>query len=108
MSNNQDERGNQDDDIRPEYNLAGKQGVRGKYYQRLRDGYTIKIHQEDGTTLVQQVTRPEGSITLDPDVREYFPDSESVNAALRGLIQLIPAKKSKQSRNRRQAEQKST
>ncbi len=30
---------------------------------------------------------------LDPDVRVYFPDSESVNAALRGLIALIPAKR---------------
>ncbi len=31
-------------------------------------------------------------ITLDPDVRKYFPDSESVNRALRGLIALIPSK----------------
>jgi hypothetical protein len=32
------------------------------------------------------------AITLDPDVREYFPDSESVNRALRGLIALIPSR----------------
>ena len=30
------------------------------------------------------------SIELDPDVKKYFPDSESVNQALRGLIKLIP------------------
>jgi hypothetical protein len=29
---------------------------------------------------------------LEPDVREYFPDSEAVNEALRGLIALIPRK----------------
>ena len=79
-----------DDDMQPEYDFSGKQGVRGKYYQRLRDGYTVKIHQEDGTTLIQQAVRPEGTVTLDPDVREYFPDAEAVNKALRALIQPIP------------------
>ena len=82
-----------DDDMRPEYNFSGKQGVRGKYYQRLRNGYTVRIHQEDGTTVVQNMAGLEGTVTLDPDVREYFPDTEAVNAALRGLIQLIPVKK---------------
>lgn len=82
-----------DDDMQPEYDFSGKQGVRGKYYQRLRDGSTVKIHQEDGTTLIQQVVRPEGTVTLDPDVREYFPDAEAVNKALRALIQPIPLKK---------------
>lgn len=82
-----------DDDMRPEYNFSGKQGVRGKYYQRLRNGYTVRIHQEDGTTVVQNMAGLEGTVTLDPDVREYFPDTEAVNAALRGLIQLIPVRK---------------
>jgi hypothetical protein len=27
---------------------------------------------------------------LDPDVREYFPDAETVNKALRTLISLFP------------------
>ena len=31
-------------------------------------------------------------VILEPDVREYFPDSESVNNALRSLIMLIPQK----------------
>jgi hypothetical protein len=31
----------------------------------------------------------EGTVLLQPDVREYFPDSESVNAALRSLIALM-------------------
>ena len=29
---------------------------------------------------------------LEPDVRQYFPDSEAVNHALRSLIALIPRK----------------
>jgi histone deacetylase complex regulatory component SIN3 len=84
-----------DDDMRPEYDFSGRTGVRGKYYQKLREGYTIKIQRADGTTVVQHITRPEGTVTLDPDVREYFPDAEAVNTALRTLIQLIPSKKAK-------------
>ena len=37
----------------------------------------------------------EAAIDLDPDVRRYFPDSEAVNRALRGLIELIPEKQGK-------------
>jgi hypothetical protein len=32
------------------------------------------------------------TITLDADVAAYFPDSESVNNALRTLISLVPEK----------------
>ena len=35
----------------------------------------------------------EGVVILEPDVRSYFPDSETVNAVLRDLIKLIPTKK---------------
>jgi hypothetical protein len=34
----------------------------------------------------------EPAIELDEDVRQYFPNSEAVNKALRGLIELIPDK----------------
>jgi hypothetical protein len=83
------------DEMLPEYDFSGKTGVRGKYYQAMRNGYTIKINRQDGTTLVQHISRPEGTITLDQDVQNYFPDSESVNRALRSLIQLIPTRKAK-------------
>lgn len=82
-----------DDTMQPEYDFSGRTGVRGKYYQRLREGYTLKIERVDGTTLVQHITHPEGTITLDPDVREYFPDAEAVNTALRTLIHLVAPKK---------------
>lgn len=95
MSDKPERRDANDDEMRAEYDFSERVGVRGKYYQQLRDGYTIKIHREDGTTLLQQITRPEGTVTLDPDVQDYFPDSEAVNTALRTLIQLVKPKKHK-------------
>jgi hypothetical protein len=74
----------------PEYNFSGMKGVRGKYYQSMRKGYTVRVHNEDGTITVQHFGP---TITLEPDVAEYFPDSESVNNALRTLITLIPDKR---------------
>ena len=79
-----------DDDMRAEYDFTG--GVRGKHYKALRNGYTVKIHQADGTTVVQHYKIEDGAVMLDPDVREYFPDSDAVNDALRSLIALIPKK----------------
>lgn len=78
-----------EEDMRPEYDFSG--GARGRHYRAMQAGYTITVHQSDGTTLVQDVRPVAGAVVLDPDVREYFPDSESVNAALRSLIRLIPA-----------------
>lgn len=85
----------------PEYDFSGKTGVRGKYYQAMRNGYTLQIDRSDGTTLVQHIMKPEGTITLDPDVQAYFPDDEAVNTALRSLIRLIPTKKTRPSFSRR-------
>jgi hypothetical protein len=77
-----------DEDMLPEYDFIG--GVRGKHYQDYRQGHTVTIHQEDSTTIVQHYDLTEGSIILDPDIREYFPNAESVNHALRTLINLVP------------------
>jgi len=73
----------------PEYDLSGKKGVRGKYYHAYQQGHTVRILQEDGNVIIQYFTLEEGAVLLAPDVRKYFPDSESVNQALRGLIGLI-------------------
>ena len=75
-------------DLRREYDFAG--GVRGKHYRAMQAGYTITIHKADGTTVVKDIKPPKGMIFLEPDVREYFPDSEAVNATLRSLVRLIP------------------
>ena len=84
------------DDMLPEYNFKGKKGVRGKYAKSLKQGYSIHVTNEDGTVTVKQFVLRENAIVLDPDVKVYFPDSESVNRALRSLIELIPEKAGKQ------------
>jgi hypothetical protein len=78
-------------DIRPEYDFTG--GVRGKHHRAYRKGHTVKVRREDGTVCVQHYTLEDGAIMLAPDVREYFPDSDSVNEALRALIKAIPKKR---------------
>jgi hypothetical protein len=52
------------DDMRPEYDFTG--AVRGKYYERFRQGSNV--------------------VLLDPDVSAAFPNSTSVNQALRTLM----------------------
>ncbi len=67
------------DDLRPEYDLARlKGGVRGKYYQRAIAGTNL--------------------VLLEPDVARVFPDSNSVNRALRLLLQEVATKSSFRSR----------
>lgn len=57
-----------EDDLLPEYDLTQlKGGVRGKYLQRYRAGTNLAL--------------------LAPDIRAAFPTDESVNQALRSLIQ---------------------
>jgi len=73
-----------DNDMREEYDFSG--GVRGKHYKAYRKGHTVHIHRSDGTTLVQYFTQEDGTVMLDPDIKVHFPDSESVNRALRLLI----------------------
>ena len=78
------------DEIQPEYDFSGRKGVRGKYYQRYRQGHTVRVRQEDGSVSVRNFKLEDGAVLLDPDVRAYFPDSDSVNRALRGLIEIMP------------------
>jgi hypothetical protein len=66
-----------DDDLRPEYDLARlKGGVRGKYYKQAVAGTNL--------------------VLLEPDVARTFPDSGSVNRALR-LLQEVATKSSRRS-----------
>jgi len=82
-----------DDDMRSEYDFSG--GVRGKYAQALREqGYTIREYHADGTFTETRVMG-EKAVILEPDVQEYFPDSEAVNTALRCLIPLVSQKRKK-------------
>ena len=56
----------EDDDLLPEYDFSG--AVRGKYYERYQQGTNV--------------------VLLEPDVAQAFKDSDSVNRALRLLLDL--------------------
>ncbi len=75
------------DTMRREYDFSG--GVRGKHYRALLGGYTITVHKADGTTTVKEVKPAKGAVILEPEIRKYFPDSDSVNDTLRSLVRLI-------------------
>ncbi|MBI4673162.1 MAG: hypothetical protein HY741_16025 [Chloroflexi bacterium] len=87
--------------MKREYDLRGKKGVRGKYYRAYRQGHTVRITQQNGTVSEQHFTLQDGAVLLEPDVRRYFPDSDSVNAALRSLIALIPSNKPRKTHARK-------
>src|SRR5436190_22265936 len=82
----------QNDDLLPEYNLEGKKGVRGKDTKAMQKGYAVRVLKADSMVTIQDFVPKENTVLLDPDVKVYFPDSESVNRALRTLINLIPEK----------------
>lgn len=94
--------------MRTEYDFS--KAKRGKFYRPLDKGYKVHVHQSDGTEVINHYTLAEGTVLLAPDVREYFTDSETVNDALRSLIQLRekvpPRKYSTQSSSPRQVADK--
>lgn len=61
------------DELRPEYDLAKLKGVRGKYAKRFHQGTNI--------------------VRLSSDVAKYFPSEESVNNALRSLVEIVKGKR---------------
>ena len=77
------------DEMAADYDLAGKKGVRGKYAKAVTSGYSVK--KFNGSKLVAD----QYFASIAPDVREYFPDSRSINIALRKLITLVPHKTSR-------------
>jgi hypothetical protein len=99
MSNKKNKQAPSDDEMQAEYDLSNREGERGRYYDALQQGYTVRIHEDDGTTTVQHYKLEEGAVLLDPDVREYFPDAKAVNTALRALIALIPDQPVRRRRN---------
>ena len=76
------------DDILPSYNLAGKTPTKGKFHGRFENGYTVAIHNGDGTTTIKRFPA-ENMIALAPDLRERFPDAETVDRALRSYLSIL-------------------
>ena len=76
-------------EMRAEYDFSG--GVRNKYAKELNEqGYAIRIYQADGT-FTERVVLGAKTVVLEPDVWEYFSDSEAVNRVLRAIISAMPA-----------------
>ena len=98
MKNNSNKHPKKVEEMRAEYDFSG--GVRGKHAAAYHQGHTVTIHKKDGTTVVQNFKLEEGAVLLEPDVREYFPDAESVNNALRTLISIAPKARKKISKSR--------
>ena len=69
------------------YDFSGKRGVRGKYAKAFKQGYTVRVYDGD------KVVSDELFAAIEPDVRAVFPDSKSINNALRKLISIVPAKR---------------
>ncbi len=69
MENNQE----LEDESLPEYDFSNMPGIKGKYIERYKTGTNI--------------------VLLDPDVAQAFPTSESVNEALRLLMQIAQRQK---------------
>lgn len=70
-----------EDDLRPEYDLSKlKGGVRGKYYKRAIAGTNL--------------------VLIEPDLAEVFPDNNSVNSALRLLLNAANAAAARSRRHR--------
>jgi hypothetical protein len=74
------------EEMLPEYDFSGKKGVRGKYYRAYRRGHTVRIQKANGTASIKYFTLADGAVMLEPDVKKHFPDSRSVNKALRALM----------------------
>ena len=71
------------DELRGEYDFS--KGVQGKHFRAYRAGHTVRVTKEDGEVDERHFTLQDGAVMLDPDLKLQFPDSESVNRALRSL-----------------------
>ena len=71
-------------EMREEYDFSS--GVRGKHYRAYRAGHLVRVHRRDGSVEEHYFTLRDGAVMLDPDLKARFPDSDSVNRALRSLV----------------------
>lgn len=79
----------ENDEMLPKYDFSSKDYSQGKYHKKFQKGYSVKIRNKNGTISEQHFTLEDGAVLLEPDVKQYFPDSNSVNKALRCLIPII-------------------
>ncbi len=73
-----------DSEMKNEYDLSKRSGVRGRYAKAFKEGYSVRIY--DGKKLVSD----QFFAAIDRDVQKHFKDSKSVNKALRTIISIFP------------------
>jgi hypothetical protein len=71
-------------DMKAQYDLSGKKGVRGKYAAAYKKGHTVRIL--NGEAVVDE----KFFAAIDADVHAFFKDSKEINKALRGIISSVP------------------
>jgi len=71
MKGNKMKRMQKDRDMLEEYDFS--KGIQGKYAQKYAEGTNV--------------------VVIEPDVAKFFPDHDSVNQALRSLVEIIKRQK---------------
>jgi hypothetical protein len=56
------------DEMRAEYDFS--KGERGKFYRPLDKGYTVRVHQSDGTTVSKSIPDPVEMIRQGREIRD--------------------------------------
>ena len=74
----------------PHYDFT--KGDKPNYAKRFSGGAVISIHSSNGKAIKKKLIKKQSLIILDADVSEVFPDTKSVNTALRHLIAALPQK----------------
>lgn len=54
----------ENEEMRPEYDF--RDAIRGKHYKPLHKGYSVHVHQTDGTTIIQNYSLEAGTVMLEP------------------------------------------
>jgi hypothetical protein len=79
---------NNTDEIAEEYDFS--KGIRGKYYQKMKDGYSFRVYSTDKNSPGEEVIDRKIFFRIDDDVSKVFKTSEEVNNALSVLITAFP------------------
>ena len=72
------------EEMLPHYDFS--EGVKGKHFKKFREGVSIQLLGETKDTKL---------VVLDEDMGKLFPDSKSVNNALRHIVDAMPKVKRK-------------
>jgi hypothetical protein len=75
-------------DMLPNYDFS--KGEKPNYAKKFSGGAVITIHSSNGKSSKKKIIQKQSLVILDADVSKVFPDTKSVNSALRHLIAALP------------------